>query len=700
VSTNYLERFRSGLRQAQSNQILRLLAQEKQRGNITTVEEFKNRLSELTAQLSSTTITPTLQIFLAEVGAVIDSDSYNFMLERIEDDLEVAFEEMNTIDEVVDAHETIINDVVLKNLELALDDLESKIEAFEFINKTTKGFDNAIFNTFRITQQSRSGGAKEINFIDPKTLSLNSADNEALVDFIGEKLLLGSNIDETVELQAVRQVFDSEATGSEITVDFDDSDLNNIIDNRIGSFWVHSTMLSAPRDEEGVVTKLEIDLGTVRTINTLQLEPILAFPVELIGIDYLDSNNVAQSILSSPLDIRSTNKLLFNSISTEKLFLRFRNRNYQLSQYQEKKNNILPRLARDFTDFNDSIASSTSNFTELIKNPRLLDALGLNETEGEKRSFYEYLIGFDNIRVGLNSFDEVSVFTSKSERVENLGMVALKTTEKRPFGAITGTNVEYTLDTHPASFDTFFHASLEYYVVKRDYRENDSLLDTTLLPIVPLSQTRVRHERLYLTERSPDATTANDVGLLQFFTLHDPYHPSPPGSGDPGYGGFDDALNGTIRVYRNGQELLSGDVDILDDSDWWKRNTDFSQDIPAQGTPMRYAIQIRNPNPNSIYTVSYTPALSTTDQFVPEATTLQYLTANGLKFVDLTGTLDAWLGKDNVLRFKNVKAGVEIAYSVVNLVVVLRRNSANVNLTPVLEDYLLATGRINDSKFD
>lgn len=685
MTTNYLDKFRSGLRTSQSNQILKLIAKERQQGNITSVEEFKSRLSELTAELTSETIEPILKIYMGSLGEIIDSDSYNFMLERVEDDLEAAFQEMNSIDEVVAAHETIINDVVLKNLELALDDLESRLESYEFLNRSEQGFDDAVLNTFRITQQNRATGSKEVNFTDPKTLSLNSADNEALVDFVGEKLLLGTNIDNLIEAQSARQVFDYEATGSEVDVDIEDVDINNIIDNTSGTFWIHSTMLSSPRDETGVITKLEIDLGTNQTINTLELDPIVAFPVELIGIDYLDNNNSTQNILSSPLDIRSTNKLLFNPVSTEKLYLKFRNRNYKISQYQERNNNVLPRLARDFGDFNESISASSSSFEELITNPRLQEALGLNDEQGNTQSFYEYLIGFDNIKVGENAFKEVSIFTSKSKRVDKLGMLAIQTTEKRPIGDISATAVEYTLDVHPADYDDYFHGSIEYYIAKRDYRANETLIDNTFLPILPLGQTQVRHERLYFTEKSPDATVSNDVGYLQNFTLDLPYHSTME-------------TTGTIRVYRNGQLLESADVD-LSETDGWKKEATFSQDVPSQGVPMRYAIQVQAPNPNAIYTVSYTPALSTTDQYVPEATSLQYLAENGLRFVDLTGKLDSWLGKDNVLRFRPTKNGTEVAYSIVNLVIVLRRNSANVNLTPVVEDYLIATGSIDESKF-
>lgn len=674
MTTSYLNRFRSGLRAVQSKQILALLNREKERGNITSVEEFKERLKQLTSKLSSTHLSSTLEIFLAEVEDIIDSDSYNFMLERIEDDLTAAFEEINDIDKVLNAHETIINDVVLKNIELAIDELESRIESYEFINTTRLGFDNAVFNTFRITQNNRSGPSREVVFIDPKTGISNNAQGEAFVDFIGEKLLLRTSLAQEIPIHDIRQIYDYEATGTELDVQFDGSNIRNVIDNRVGTFWVQSTLLSQPRGEAGVITKIELDLGTFRTINTLELEPVSLYPIELAGIDYLNSNNEVKSILTNPIEIRSTNKLLFNAVATNKLILKFRNRNYSTIQFQQKPNAI--EIIRNSAEYEEVVSNVSDALLEIISSPRLQQSLQLPSVATQESSFIEYLIGFDNIRVGLNKFSEISVFVSASQRVDKLGQLALRVNEKRPY--LTSNNViEYTTDTYPLSKDRLFYGSLEYYCIKQDYSSTDVLLNSTVFPVLPLGASQIRHERLYLTEKSDTGEPTNDVGYLQFFTI--------------------DSLN-DITVYRNGIPLPQGDLDVTVTDGWLKHNPGY-QPYPNQNKPMRFAIKIQKPDPNHIYTVSYKPAVSTADYISPENSETSFDTLQGLKYVDLTGKLDAWLGKDNIIRFRATKNGTEIAYSIVNLVVVLRRNSANVNLTPVLEDYLIATGTINEEKF-
>jgi hypothetical protein len=676
MANSFLDKFRSGLKGVQSRQLLILLSKEKERGNITTLEEFKQRLQDLTAQLTSSTLTPTLQLFLAKIGDRIDSESFNFMLERIEDDLGAAFQEANDIDEVIAAHETIINDVVIKNLELAINDLESKVESLEFLNKTSAGFDNAVFNTFRITQNARSSFDEGVLFTDTKTGLQSVPSSEAFIDFLGEKLLLRSELDTPVRISSIRQVFDSQARASELPVQFRNSNINNIIDSTIGTFWLQSVLLSKQQAENGVFTKLELDLGAVRTINFVEIEPVLLAPVDLFKISYLDENNQAIDLLTIPVEIKTTNKLFFSSIATRKLFLTFRNRNFFNSQFEIKPDSPLVSIVRDPTNSSQLIEAIKPELQEIVSSPRTRAILGLNTTTNKpQRKYYEYFIGFDSIKVGLNKFEETSIFVSKTEKIRSCGQAAVKTFERRPFSdTADAVDIEYTSDTQPLSFDTYFHGSLEYYLIKRDFTEAAALINSTVLPILPQNMLQIRHERLILNKKSNASLSTNDIGLLQHYT--------------------DESIL-EIKVYRNGEELTPTDLVSINplETDGWLINTANTLHDPKQTKPMTIAVQIQRPNPNDLYTVSYTPARSTSI-IVP-----QNLTTSAAKIIDLTGFLDSWIGKDNTVYFAEKKAGIPIDYSLLNLVIVLRRNSANVTLTPVVEEYLLATGTKDPRKF-
>ena len=140
----YLDKFKDVIGKRQTQQIINLLNQRRNTGQIRTIEEFSKQLEDLVRSLTETNLKPSLSLFLAKETELTDSESVNFMLERVEDDLIAAFEESDNIDEVQKSHEAIIRDVIFKNLKAAVGELDSKIRIFEFLNKDNRGFDSAI----------------------------------------------------------------------------------------------------------------------------------------------------------------------------------------------------------------------------------------------------------------------------------------------------------------------------------------------------------------------------------------------------------------------------------------------------------------------------------------------------------------------------------------------------------------------------
>lgn len=668
----YLDKFRSGLKEVQSRQILALVTKEKNQGQIGTVSEFTKRVEEVSAQLSSTTISPGLQLYLAELGKVISSETYNYMLDRIMDDLDAAYQELNTIDEVLAAHEFIINQVVINNLETSLNELEARIESLEFISNSDLGFADSYFNTFRTTQR---GSGTEAVFIDPKTGIQNSPEVRADIDIQGERLLLKNELGTAATIRSIRQVFDSESTGTELSVDYEDSDINNIIDSTPGTYWVTSTMLSSSKDEDGVITKLEVNLQSASTINSLYISLLSYYPVELVSISYTDSNRQLQVLSSTATEIEGKLKVIFKSITTEKLYLTFRNKNYSLVQFEEAPPSVSPELSRDLSSFDTTVQSIQEDLNELLSSPRLATAAGVESPDLSTYSFYEYLIGFDEISVANTEFGEIGFYISPKQSFGAVRQVGIKTAEKRPLGSINFLSLDYITDTYTEQAD-HLHGSIEYYILKADYNQAGSLIDSYSVPILPLIANKVVQERLYLSERSVSTNLLNDVGYLQFYT-------------------GEDTTN--IKVYRNGSL-----IDNLDDTPssafGWTKNDTLSVDSPNQGTRMKYAIQISNPKASDIYTVTYTPALSTSDSVLND--NLVEYTNEGIKYVDLLGDMGAWLGKDNTVFFKKTRKGQVVDRSDIWLIAVLRRNSANVNLSPVVEEYLIATSKFDASRFD
>lgn len=71
------------------------------------------------------------------------------MLERVEDDLETLFNEADNIDQLLAAHNNLIDNVVLNAIHFAINELDSKITLYEYLNKSKLGFDDTLFDTFR-----------------------------------------------------------------------------------------------------------------------------------------------------------------------------------------------------------------------------------------------------------------------------------------------------------------------------------------------------------------------------------------------------------------------------------------------------------------------------------------------------------------------------------------------------------------------
>lgn len=676
----FLDKFTSSLKTIQSQQIIRILQKERERGNITTLEEFQTRLGELTKSLLTTRISPTLRIFEAKIDELIDSETLNFMLDRIEDDLNVAFNELDSIEEVIDRHEILVNDVVLKAIETGINEADAKIQVFEFLANTPHGFNSADFNTFKV-HQNLDGDTLALSVQDPKQLENFLPSQACSVDIVGEKLLLSSSIDEEATIASVRQINDHETATSELNVEVPNNDINNIIDQKIGSFWMQSTLLSTSKKEAGVVTKLELNLGANKTINFVQIEPILINPVDLIYIGYLDSNNVVRDILTTSTTISQSVKLLFPIIATSKLYLNFRNRTGQQVEFKEKGGPPLLRGLQALS-LEQTLEFITPEVEALIASPQLLDAVGLPETSLEEKRYWEYSIGFDNIRTGLTKYNSRGYYVSKANSGVAAHQIGVKVLERRPYSTTPTGDIEYTTDISPVADDKYFHGSTEYYCYKLDYDISDTLVRSEVFPILPTNQTYIRHERLVLSDRSETSLAFNDIGILQFFTFHNPQD-------------LNSAIDpDAIRVYRNGILLESGDLNPLASSGWerWDALTITNPDQPNR---MRYAIRIQKPNKNDIYTVSYKPAISTTDIAFFGASNSSFDEDSTAGLVDLTGRLNAFLGKDNIVRVKPVINGITITKSIVRLIIVMRRNSADVGLTPVLEEYSLLLGREN-----
>lgn len=145
--SKYLKKFIQSVPAIQGKQIISVLNDMRVTGSISTAQEYREKLREMTQILAGKPM-PISKLFFGDKGDTIDSESFNFMLDRFADDIDTLLNEMQVISDTADLHRSLIGDKVLKNIELALNSLEKDIKKYEILNRTDLGFSVVQYDDF------------------------------------------------------------------------------------------------------------------------------------------------------------------------------------------------------------------------------------------------------------------------------------------------------------------------------------------------------------------------------------------------------------------------------------------------------------------------------------------------------------------------------------------------------------------------
>lgn len=682
----YLRKFQGVIGKVQTEQILRLLSQKRNTGQIRTIQEFSKELEDLMRELTSEGLTPSLKLFMAEEDEKIDSASYNFMLDRVQDDLEAAFQEANQIDQVQLSHEAIVRDVILKNLRAGVAELESKISMYEFMSDSDAGFDRAIFSTFREASGKRTlrtADVPSVTFVDPRTSELIVADQDATVELVGERLVLPHDNVTYYDIRGMRQIFDDTFPQSEIIVEPAGSSFANMIDDQKGTYWVQSLIFSDKRPQ--VKTQFELNLGAAKEVNFIEIEPAIRQQLVLESVLYLDVNNsfvdteIPEQIVSRPISIRT------RKITTNKLIFVFRNENRMSVnfEYQDGEISLLNQALDEPPEgLTPSIDLVAEQLDSLLSSAKIKEIIGVTLQNNEVFSGYSFTTGFDNFRVGLAGYSTRGVYVSPVMEGSLLGEMGLKAEENRPYLDVDGvkkfTDITYDLDSRvdlddsvffSAPDDIFLSGSIEYWVTKQDLNATGTLLQTSVFPLLPLGVSRIYHERLPLIEKTVETRAYNDIGYSMFFT---------------------NSTDGDLKVYRNGEEITEGG--------YWSISTDSAYRTPGTGERMVAQITIIDPSPGDIYTMSYNPIESSTKAIPADLD--EVITVSGLQVVDLVGDLSARLATGKEVIFDTEAEENLDGTTRLFLSVILRRNTSDPTVSPAVEEYAMIAGVKDSGKFE
>lgn len=676
----YLNQLGSKLPAVQGRQIMRLLQKKKLSGEFRTVDQVKDKLKQLTDALLEKRIKPTIKLWIANGKEDISSEKFNDMMERIEDDLEAAFLEADNLYDILNAHNALIKEVALRGLESGLNRLEAQLAIYEFLIHTNSGYDDALFNTFRNSNGSlvdRDSRIAKFAFVDHRTNppSIISPAKNAVVDIIGERLVMAPKEEIYITPAGAEHLAGSNSTRSELAAYFEDVDILNIIDNTTGTYWAIPILLQSPAPN-GVYAEIAVKLPGIQDITFVEVEPATGKPLILSSLKYIDGANQLRTITSTAATLnKERTRINFNTVKASQIILQFQQKNYTEVQFKQAySSNTSKVLSRTKKYTRPAVINNDDEVAAAISNPFIeRDLLGISEQTFEGRRFNEYIVALDNIKVGRAQYQDVSVFVSDKKAVKNLKHLALRVDETRPTETLGEVGISISDFTYPAQTDDedakFYHGSVEYVADIEFTNENGELELTAVVPLLPLNASRIYHERVVFTHTITTTSLLRDAGALRFFC---------------------DADGGDVIVYKNGLPLSHG-VHWTFVADG--HSTGLTVVSPNSGTRMKRGIQlVSRERQSDIYTVSYTPKMSTT-HLVPAST------SSLLSVVDMTGDLGIRLTPNGTIICDTGRISSSITGANVYLSVIMRQNSTNDKITPALEEFLLAVGSGDLDKF-
>ena len=658
----FLTKFAGTIQNRQTQQILKVLNKRRQQGEFKTLAEFQEGFQSLMSELVQENLVPSLTHHTAAAFDEVSADIHNEMLTRASHDLIASFEELDKIREVQVSHETIVHEVLLKNLRSGLAELQARVQLYEFLNKDANGFELAKYSTFKETQEERTNRGANISsslFTDPKTQKFFLSKYDAAVDLIGERLTLGVGNKKEIKIEEIEQTFGPAFPQSTFSITNESVDnISNIIDQTVGTFWIQSVYQD---HQDGIGIQLKLNLAGIKEFNYIEFETALIRPIVLKKISWQNHSLEIEELDNLNQKIEGITKIVFSKISTEILYLDF----------------FIP----DCLQFQDENADhSNRNILSEIVPPAIAESiLASGVTEIDPQKGFKYQIGFDNIRLGLSTHVDKAVYVSQPLVIqpEDLGdeeaskvsaIVGLKAVSRRPYKDSAGTFFTEDVET-----DKTFVGSVEYWVLKKDLQTDGSTVKTTVFPILPMGTKTIKHERLLFSKDDGSWTNLNtkNSGRLSFY----------PDTTQP------------IKLYQNGNLISTSNPADLTTWENKHLDADNSEILPGAGSPMVYYVKIDKEEigMGDIFTISYTPKTS-------DSHSSKYLVGINNP-IDLAGNMSIRIIPEQMVLLDE-SSDINIQKYELYLIIILRQNTAEAGLSPAVEEYTLAVGKKDLLKFE
>jgi hypothetical protein len=609
----YLNAWKSGMPVIQGSQVTKILGQMRDQGIIRTEEEYRVALNNLTAMIQGSDPIPMVKFFAAVLNNYADSESFNWMIDRLTDDLTTAFNEADTIESLIGAHQKVYEEFTIAKLKQLIEQIREEIVLHTLLRRGQEGFSNIQFNTF--TQNSRSTPptdtvAGQVYF----DYSANEKVSDlAIIDVINESLELEA-LPGTNPFSGASEV-DGETTNTDVVYENTTNLIANIIDGRSNTFFVRSWfILPENKPDAGVQIKIELDCGALRPLNYLEIQPVADYPFQITAIQYRDKQGITNSVELQEAgllgqDIFRPVRYHFKEIDASKIWITCLQEHHTLMNFHDSS--VIEDPEEDFQGtYLQSQMVSDAVGTLVEGNPFLAGLQNLFTPTDTEQLLYQYIIGFDNVMTGKLIYKDIGIFVGERFEVARCRKIGLDTNEVA--------TIE-DLDDRRSSF--------EYWIYKQDYNAAGSPLFATILPILPLNTVRA-YERLEFTE--------GNIGSTRFQAHYGSAVPS----------GAEE-----IKVFLNGIELTYGALE-----DW------VLEDEGLLGVVNKTRINVDSALDGEIYTVEYTPA--------------QYFSAAAGEQIFRIGQSNAYYkNANNIINTSGEINSEEVESSDIYLIIIMKNNN-------------------------
>lgn len=699
--SRYLKSIMRTMPVVQSRQIAELLDDLRAKGEVRDAEEYKQALSDLSKLVNAEDPIPSFEQIKALVWNLCSSDAHNSMMKAATNDIEAVFLQTDEIGQRLEDQHTLVMKSMLKELEHVVNEQEDSIRRFQLIGSNNTEFRDVFLNSFGSTSLKRINRSQP----DSTTLYFNNRDGKSVSEDVvpdaevsqnGKKLLLPTLQEPRILPISVSLLSDKESYDTLINASVNNS-ISSIIDGTPGTFWTRTVHLKEPVNR--VSTPLKFSFGNGADINYVIIQGATQYPFyvsEIWGIapdghkinlmlrrtnTSVDSSE--ETLIDNPLEeevyVDGTVRIDFEQVFVKDVHIKFAYSSYEEGDFWIDSNVNSHKIYEEDNTLEIEDISTQINTTLLSSD--LSAKLGVPKNVKQHLNDNIYYFALDNVWFGNGLYSDSAIFVSEPLLVDNPGVVSVQAKERNVGELYIGTDKELGDTASRNSLKATNAGSIEYELIrKRIGSNNDQVIDH--FPVPFLGQTRVIRERFvptkYVRENTNTEQVIKNAGCLRFcplikntiFWIHD------------------------IEVYRNDELIHLGSAPNqfkvafrlkagTNDLDWTDNPgtdiVDFSNwDIPKQ----KLWIQVNNPSPTDIYTVSYSIRTSSRSE-----ADLNLNPEQVVVYVDNNRTVR--IEDDGKLVFDKDTSNEFLDRSELFLQITLRRNTASKSVSPELYEFAL-----------